>query len=164
MTLEKKKTASGAKARQRPDTEDRSLVYRDWRREVVGKGKGRSTCYTSDIDQIEYVIVNNQVVPTVLLELTRYDFDEYDGPSQNWEKYLAAILDRYFLRDAQGIFVKAVSQKMDIPAFIVLFRNDMESFWLFDVNDKDALWVHKSPDEYKEWLCEFKTKAKGEQE
>lgn len=159
MALKKKLTASGAKARQRDDTEDRTLVYRDWRREVVGRGKRRATCYTSDLDQIEYVIVKNVPIPVAILELTRYDHDEHDGPSQSWAKYKSAILDRYFFRDAQGRFVKVMAERMGVPAYIVLFRKDLGSFYLFDMIDPRANWVHMEPDEYKEWLCQLKADA-----
>ena len=159
MALQKKKTSTGAKARQRDDDEDRSLVYRDWRREVVGKGKKRSTCYTCDLDQVEYVIVKQEIHPVAIIELTRYDQDEYAGSSQSWAKYRSAVLDRYFFRDSQGRFVKKMAELIGVPAYLVLFRKDVESFWIFDMCCKDALWVKKDADEYREWLCEMKTKA-----
>ncbi len=159
MALKKKLTASGAKARQRSDNEDRTLAYRDWRREVVGRGHRRSTCYTSDLDQIEYIIVDNIPIPVAILELTRYDHDEHDGQSQSWAKYKSAILDRYFFRDAQGRFVKVMAERMGVPAFIVLFRKDLGSFYLFDMIDPHVNWVHMEPDEYKEWLCQLKSDA-----
>lgn len=157
MALQKKKTEAGTKAYQRTDTEDRSLVYRNFRRETVKKGSRRSTCYTSDLDQIEYVIVKDEIHPVAILELTRYDFDEYDGPPQRWAKYRSAVLERYFYRDAQGKFVQTMAKKIGVPAYIVLFRNDVKSFWLFDVCDPKALWIHKDEDEYKNWLQDLKT-------
>ena len=98
-------------------------------------------------------------IPVAILELTRYDFDEYDRESQSWAKYRSAILDRYFFRDAQGRFIKVMSERMGVPAFIVLFRKDLGSFWLFDMCDPKALWIHKEPEEYKEWLCTMKADA-----
>lgn len=158
----KKKTAEGTKARQRNDTEDRSLIYRDWRREV-GKtekdGRYRKTAYTSDLDQVEYIFVKNEPIPIAIFELTRYDFDEYDGPNHSWAKYRSAILDRYFLRDAQGRFIQTVARKMEVPAFIVLFRHDLEAFWIFDLMHRDAVWVRKDAEQYKEWLAQLRLDA-----
>lgn len=151
------KTESGTKARQRDDTEDRSLVYRDWRRESVGKGKKRSTCYTSDLDQVEYVIHKDEVYPVAIIELTRYDMEETDMAPHSWAKYRQSILDRYFIRDAQGKFIKKLSNLIGVPAYIVLFQKNLTSFWLFDVNDTQALWIHKTPEEYREWLASLKT-------
>lgn len=155
--LEKKTTASGAKAYQREDKEDRTLLYRNWRREVVSKGSRRSTCYTSDLDQIEYVIINDEVHPVAIFELTRYDDDENNFKEQSWAKYRSAILDRFFYRDAQGKFVRKMASLLGIPAFIVLFRKDLESFWTFEMTDNMATWKHKTPEEYRDWLAHLKT-------
>lgn len=158
----KKTTKIGTKARQRDDKEDRSIAYRDFRREV-GKveknGRLRKTAYTSDLDQIEYVFLNNKPIPIAIFEITRYDFDEYDGPNHAWLRYRSAIIDRYFKRDAQGKFIQTIAEKLDCEAWIVLFRFDLESFWLFDLMHRDALWIHKSADEYKQWLADMKERA-----
>lgn len=150
-------TEAGTKARQRTDKEDRTLVYRDWRREAVSKGKRRSTCYTSDLDQIEYIIHKDEVYPVAVLELTRYDMEETDMAAHSWGKYRQSILERYFVRDAQGKFVQKMSALLNVPAYIVLFQKNLTSFWLFDLNDQKALWIHKTPDEYREWLTKLKT-------
>lgn len=155
----KKKIEGGVKARQRDDNEDRSLIYRDFRRETVKKGEKKKTCYTSDVDQVEYIIVKGETIPVAILEITRYDFDEGDRPSQSWAKYLSAVLDRYFFRDNQGRFVKTIAAKLGIPAYIVLFRHDLEKFWIFDMCDTKALWIYKGKEEYRDWLAEIKLKA-----
>lgn len=158
----KKLTADGTKARQRDDKEDRSIIYRDFRREV-GKteknGRFRKTAYTSDLDQVEYLFVKGEPIPIAIFEITRYDFDEYDGPNSSWAKYRSSILDRYFIRDAQGKFIQAIAEKLDCEAWIVLFRNDLESFWLFDLMHRDALWIHKDADQYKVWLADMRSRA-----
>lgn len=157
----KKLTKDGTKARQREDKEDRSLMYRDWRREV-GKtekdGRFRKTSYTTDLDQIEYVFVKDVPIPVAILELTRYDFDEYEGTNHGWAKYRSSILDRYFIRDAQGRVIKELARLLNCEAWIVLFRHDLEAFWLFDLWHKDATWVRKTPEEYKQWLADLRTR------
>ena len=48
--------------------EDRALIYTDWRRTIdVGT-------YCQDIDQVEYRIIDGEIVPVLMLELTRYDY------------------------------------------------------------------------------------------
>ena len=157
MALKKELTEKGTKARQRKDREDRSLIYRDWRREAVSRGQRRQTCYTCDLDQIEYVFIKDEPHPVAILELTRYDHDEHDGTSQQWARYKAAVLDRYFFRDSQGRFVKAVAKGLGIPAYIILFRKDLKSFNIFDMVDPKANWIHKNDDEYRRWLCDLKS-------
>jgi len=158
----KKKTKEGTKARQREDKEDRSLAYRDYRR-MVGTsykdGRKRKTAYVSDIDQIEYIFVDDKPVPIALFEITRYDFDEYDLQSHSWAKYRTSILDRYFSRDSQGKFIVTIAKLLNCNAYIILFRYDVQSFWIFDLMNKNAFWLHKNADEYKEWLAELRTSA-----
>lgn len=157
----KKKTVAGDKAYQRDDKEDRSLGYRLFRRELgksLKDGRYRKTPYTSDIDQVEFIFHDKKPIPVAVLEITRYDFDEYDGPAHSWAKYRQAILDRYFLRDSQGQFIQMISNKLGCEAWIVLFRHDLKAFWLFDVMHKDANWIRKTDEEYQEWLVDLRTK------
>src|SRR5262245_47230829 len=77
--------ANGAKARQRTSIEDRTAKYRDWRRTL------NRQLYVSDIDQMEWRIVDDEVEPVALLELTRIDGDLPIPPT-----YLAHILDRMY--------------------------------------------------------------------
>lgn len=161
MALEKKMTESGTKARQRDDTEDRSLPYRDYRR-VAGatkQGSRRSTCYVTDVDQVEFVMVKDEVHIVAIIDITRYDDDEYSKKPESWAKYRQAVLDRYFFRDAQGQFMRAVATKLGVPAYLVLFRKDAKSFWIFEMTKKDADWVHMSDEEYYEFLKKLKSDA-----
>lgn len=153
---EVKRNKFGIKGRQIYGAEDRSCDYRDYRRSIAIGGDRHSTAYTSDIDQIEYIIIDDEVYPVALLELTRYDFDEKTRHIQRWNAYKKAIVNRYFSRDAQGKFITKISSLMDIPAFIVLYRNDLESFWLFNLNNPDGGWSHKNKSGYEIWLSELK--------
>lgn len=158
----KKKTCIGTKARQRTDDEDRSLIYRDFRRLVGNQEKDnriRKTAYTTDLDQVEYIFINGIPIPIAILEITRYDFDEYEGNIYSWIKYRTSILNRYFLRDAQGKVIQALAAALKCRAFIVLFRKDLGSFWIFDMIDKNADWIHKDQNEYKQWLIELREQA-----
>ena len=151
----KKKTKFGTKARQRDDKEDRTIVYRDFRRDVgktIKDGRKRNTCYVSDLDQIEYIFVDNVPIPVAVLEITRYDFDENKLAPHSWAKYRTSILNRYFTRDAQGKFIVNIAKNLNCLAYIVLFRCDVESFWVFDLLNNNHFWKHFSKDEYIEWL------------
>lgn len=155
----KKLTEAGTKAYQRKDREDRSLDYRMRRREL-GKteknGRLRKTPYTSDIDQVEYIFYKNEIYPVAILELTRYDFDEYDKPAPSWAKYRSSIITRYFTRDSQGRFCQKMAELLQCGAYIVLFRNDLKSYWIFDMLDQRGIWEHKTPEEYSKWLADLK--------
>ena len=160
MALEKKLTDGGGKAMQRTgDTEDRSLPYRSFRREVCKKGSKKETPYTCDIDQVEYIISKDQVYPVALIDITRYDQDEYAGKPESWSKYRAAVLDRYFFRDNQGNFMRTIANMLKIPAYLVLFRKDVQSFWVFEMTRKDADWVRMDQEEYMNFLKKLRTDA-----
>jgi len=152
-------TADGSKALQRLDTEDRTTGYRLWRREIgktVKDGRKRRTPYTSDLDQIEYIFVDDVPVPVGILELTRFDMDENDMPSTSWMKYRNSVWERFFLRDAQGRFITMIAKALNCQAWIVLFRHDLQSFWLFNMLDQEASWIHKDASTYQDWLVELR--------
>ena len=162
MKNDKKTTKSGAKARQRDDKEDRTIAYRDFRREVgkvIKDGRKRNTCYVSDLDQIEYIFVDNIPVPLAIFEITRYDFDESELAPHSWAKYRTSILDRYFTRDAQGKFIVSIAENLDCAAYIVLFRYDTESFWVFDLLNNNHFWKHFNKDEYTQWLIDLRAEG-----
>ena len=159
----KKLTEDGGKAKQRVDDEDRSQSYRLWRREIgkkIKNGRRRASPYAIDIDQLEHIYIDDKPIPVALLEITRYDFDEKDAGVGGWSKYRQSILNRYFTRDAQASIVSMVSDKLECPAYIVLFRHDLKSFWLFDIKCgiESSTWFHLTEQEYVDWLVALKTR------
>jgi len=154
----------GGKAYQRDDREDRTLDYRLLRREF-GKsktGRFRDTPYTSDVDQVEYIFHKNEIHIVAMLELTRYDMDEGSLPPPSWVRYRSSLLTRYFNRDAQGKFCLKMSSLVGCPVWIVLFRKDLEAFWIFDITKNNSTWERKTQKEYSDWLSELKTNKLNE--
>jgi hypothetical protein len=133
-----KRTAAGAKAYQRDDREDRTIAYRIWRREV------ERSPYTSDVDQVEWVVVDGEVVPAAVLELTRIDHERI-GPA-----YLQAILDRYNTQ-GQGMFARHVGRRLRCDAYIVAYKHDLTTYHLYNLSQERG-WVEMSKERYTAWL------------
>lgn len=133
-------TDEGTKARQYANTEDRTAQYRDWRRKL-----GRDL-YVSDIDQLEWRMVNNTVTPVGVLELTRVN-----GSKEVPQTYLDAILKRICDRDPQGRVACTVALNLGVKAFVVLFRWDLSEFWAYNLTDARG-WFHMWPETYSKWI------------
>ncbi len=129
------------KGRQRSDTEDRLLEYRRWR---FTWGGGT---FVSDIDQLEWRIVDGQVQPKAILELTRLDGDR-EPPIL----YFNNILKRFNQRDGQALAVKTFAKKLNISAAIVLYRYNLEEFWVFNLSNDDMRWYHMTKVKYRAWV------------
>lgn len=133
--------APGNKRTQRNDAHiDRTADYRTWRRTF------RHDCYVSDIDQVEWRITAGKPTPVVVLELTRID-----GEMPPPRKYLDAIVTRMTKRDAQGATIVALADRLGVDAVIVLFRENLREFWLWNLS-RPTQWFHRSRDQYEEWL------------
>ena len=131
------------KKRNREDKEDRSIAYTDARRE---QGTTRfKTHYNvshcaQDLDQVEYAIVNNDIVYVVVQELTRRDHDERyaDGPKH---RYFQQILNRYE-KECQSRFAVHTAEKLGCEAYIVVFESEtpfykeMERVWIYNLTNK----------------------------
>ena len=138
-------TSDGSKARQRNDIEDRAADYRKWHREL---GQG---IYVMDIDQFEYRIVDDGIVPVAILELTRFD----DGVNLN-KRYFESILNRFNKRDVQGRLITYIAEKLSCHAWIVLFKYDLSEFHLFNLTENRGRgWYHDiSAERYADWITE----------
>ena len=124
--------------------EDRSLIYTDWRRTIdVGT-------YCQDIDQVEYRIIDGEIVPVLMLELTRYDFDT--EPNQN---YFAAILERF--SKSQRKAATKFATLLGVNCIIVLFKHDLTKFWLFNLTTNQG-WYSLDKKGYEDWLVKCRRK------
>jgi len=130
-----------SKARQRDDKEDRTIAYRDWRR-TFPKGSP----FTTDLDQIEIRRIDGQLQPVAVLELTRTD-----GTGPVGQGYLNAITDRFYKRDGQAALAVHLADRLDCKAAIVLFREDLTEFWVFNLSDRDG-WFHMTAAQYQRWI------------
>lgn len=130
--LQKTLTPSGAKARH-TNGGCRTLPFLDWHRTALDRGS-----YAVDVDTIEWRMRNGKPVPVALIEITRADRTRGLNP-----KYLQSILDRYLRRDLQGYAAKFVASSLKVPCYIVVFSNDLEYFWVYNLT-AGGEWVGKS--------------------
>lgn len=130
------------KGRARADIEDRAADYHRWRQ---GWGGGY---YASDIDCVEWRIVEGQVVPVKVLELTRLDGDRTPLPPA----YLEAIKRRFHERDGQAKSIVHLAWMLRVKAIVVLYRYDLTEFWLHDLGKPSGQWVHADEASYRRWL------------
>jgi hypothetical protein len=136
--LQKAYNASGQKAYQRTDTEDRSLIYRNWLRTVPTDG------YFLDIDFVKFKMVNGTPTPVAITDLTRCDSDDVG------QKYLDAIINRFFVRDRQGYFLKSIGKALNIPVYLVLFPKSMK--WVQVFSFQKEQWKKFTPEEWAAYL------------
>ena len=130
------------KKRNREDKEDRTIAYRDKRRDYPFG-------YTQDVDQLEYSFFGDEIIFVAALELTRVDYNQKypDGPTP---RYFEKILER-FHHDAQAKFSREVARKLEIESYIVAFYEDLETFWVYNLS-KDVGWKSWTKDQYFNWL------------
>lgn len=134
------------KRQQRPDNEDRALKYRQWRRDVGGG------CYVADIDHFEYRVVDGEVVPVAVFELTLVKQSGETVP----DSYLDAIVRR-FSTDGQAQAIKTVAQRLSVKAWIILFNETISSFWVYDLSSGRGWWQLDEL-KYTAWLRRLGTK------
>ena len=128
------------KGQVRRDNKDRMVGYRKWRR------KWDRTSYVSDIDQIEWRVVNGEIVPVAVLEMTRMD-----GEMMPPKGYLDAIITRYTKRDGQAKSICHFAELLGVEAIIVLFQHNLENFWLYNLSTGTG-WYHLTKKGYRSWL------------
>lgn len=137
---------NGSKVAQRPPIEDRLRPYRDWRWRLGG-------AYVADLDQVEYAIVDGEVVPVAVLEMTRVDGDRLPPPS-----YFESIRSRIMVRDAQGRVAVALAARLGVRAYVVAFRWDCSEFWVCGLTD-DTGWKRATPAAYERWIRRLRSSS-----
>lgn len=131
------------KQHNREDTEDRTTLYRDIRWK---QGWPARCC--QDLDQIEYSIVDDEIIYVAVLELTRRDpHPNFKNPPQS---YFNSILDR-FNSDFQGRFAVRTAEVLGAEAYIILFDDDMERLWVYNLSRKIG-FREFTREKYFEWL------------
>lgn len=132
------------KGRQRLSTVDRTSAYREWR-----WGLGNSL-YVNDVDQVEWRMVNGEIRPVAVIELTRVDGSVPVPPA-----YLKAILDRMTGRDPQGRVAVEVASRLGVCAYVVAWRWDLTEFWGYNLS-RNVGWKLWTANEYRAWLASLK--------
>lgn len=136
--LKKVLNEHGQKAYQRQDTEDRSLIYRNWLRTVETGG------FFLDIDFIKWKTIKGELIPIAITDLTRCDKDDAGFG------YLQAITHRLFVRDRQGHVLRQLGKLLRIPVYLVLFQKDMK--WLKVFSFQTNEWRNFTPEEWANYL------------
>ena len=133
--------------RHRHDREDRDADYRDWR-------WSWGSALVQDLDQIEYKVVGDHIVPVAMLELTRTK-DLFPGPS-----YFRTV-ERDFKHRLQWRVVRHVARALNVPAALVAYNEDLSCFWVlvcFRPDDQplkkpgQPAWTKMLPSEFRTWI------------
>jgi hypothetical protein len=126
--------------------EDRSQIYREWRTKV-----GWDDDKTLDVDQIEWrILPNGRVRPVAVLEITRRDWDE-GLPLDPPQSYLEDVLKR-FKSDLQSMTTWIVAEALGVGAFLVVFKKELDGFYVYDLLRDRGFNRKLSPQEYVTWL------------
>ena len=133
-----------AKERNREDTEDRAKPYRDARWHKMTPKFGA----VQDIDHLEYTIVDNEVVPIALMELTLGELNK--NKNEYPLNYLNAIIKR-FKTETQGKLITSLAKQLNVSAFIILFNRDVSTLAVYNLS-KDKGWKHYTWSEYQRFL------------
>ena len=138
-TLEKKVNNFGGKTRQRDDREDRLIDYRLWKYKL-------NKLYTTDVDQIEWRIIDGQMKPVAVLEMTRIDDDNIPGPN-----YFKAIINRFETRDTQKYTITHVANRLNVDVYIVAFLKNLSYYMVYNLSKGDK-WEKYNEYQYINWL------------
>ena len=141
-----KRTAVGTKAQQIDNNIDRTFAFRKWRRNIPDPAP-----YTTDVDMIEWVYVDDEPKAVAVLELTRIDYNiKYPTVKPS---YLAAIKERY--EKGQEKLACKVAQALDCCAYIVAFKEDLTQFYVCNLT-RDKGWRAMSEEGYEQWLRDLR--------
>jgi len=121
--------------------------YRTWRRGFGNK------LYASDIDQIEWRIVDGIPVPVALIEMTRVT-----GTKRVPVAYLESVLKRYTVRDPKSQLTINAAAHMGIDAYLVIYRENLEDFWVYNLTWGGA-WQAKTQQQYRDWVSSLDRKS-----
>jgi len=129
--------ASGVKAR----VGIAKSSYSDWRR-TVGQG-----CYANDLDWVEWRLRAGIVEVVAFIETTFYQ----DKPAMRHllPNYCQAILER-FKRDGQYQVLMVAAARFQVPAYLVVVREDLAVFWVCRL--RDELWRQMDEPQYRRWV------------
>lgn len=128
------------KGRQRTDTEDRSEVYRNWRHTF---GDAR---YVVDIDQLEYKIENDEVIPVAVIEITRED-EKVRCAKALQDAVLYRINEQY----AQGKALIKAALMLRVDAYVCIFLKDLSEFHVYNLTKPNG-WRVMDQRKYRRWI------------
>jgi len=116
--------------------------YKDWHR-TLG-----DDLFAMDLDQIEVRYRNGSPVPVAFIELTSADDL---SRCENGSKLMLDIFDRLSPGKMQGAVLLWMAKCLGIPAYIVVFQEDLQAFAVRRLGRKDR-WHFGTADQYADWL------------
>ena len=137
------------KVRNRKDTQDRSIAYRD------ARWNAKFGC-AQDVDYVEYSIVNGDIVYVAVLELTLRETPKtmVNPPLSYFER----VIERYST-ESQGKFTKKTAKKLGVDAYIVVFNEDATRFWVYNLSKSYGFKNELNRKKYFEWLTQKHNEA-----
>lgn len=122
------------------------LSYRAYRRSFGPK------YHVSDLDHVEWRVVNETPTPVAILELTRLeDADVFEHVK--WR-----VLDK-FHENLRGEFTLTMGETLGVEVFTVVFRKNLKIFWVgnlsnldLDLANEDDHWMKLDNSQYEEWV------------
>ena len=150
-----------SKIRNRDDIEDRCATYRDARWELHIREDDEAYAppkLVQDIDQLEYTIVDREIRYVAIIEVTRRD--KHPTIKNPPPSYFEAILERYN-KDMQGKCAVETAKKLGCEAYIVVFDEDMERLWVYNLNQKRG-FEQFNKQEYFQWIKKKHEKVANE--
>ena len=136
-----KTRTEGTKGYQRKDREDRTLDYRTWHRSLPAR------CLFCDVDSIEWRVVDGVPQPAAVVELSRID-----GALPLPESYLKAVVTRVLERDGQGTLIRRTAELLNVPAYLVLFAEDLTAFYIYELTGLGRWAKNLTAGQYRAWL------------
>jgi hypothetical protein len=146
--LEKKVNSFGSKVRQRTDSEDRSLIYRNML--YAEKDLWAIDC---DLVAEKKVLVDGKykLRPCAFLELTR--IDNYKMPPQS---YFDKILARFSERDAQKEMITWIASQCLCDVYIIAFLETLLQFKIYNLSKDNKIWTLQNKEEHIKWHYEIR--------
>jgi hypothetical protein len=146
---ERKLTEKGDKARQQTDELERwieALVINEYRENRRNVG---DACYVSDIDQVEWRVIDQKMIPIAILELTVRQPRDFPMP----DKYFAGITNRYYNTDGQGKFCQTLGFRLECPVYVVILQQDRSEYWTHEIDyQASRVFTKRTPGEYTHWI------------
>ena len=121
------------------------MSYRAYRRSF------EAGCFVSDIDHVEWRMIDGFPTPVAILELTRL-VDSDDFKHVRWE-----VLDR-FHENVRGEFILEMGKELGVSVFAVVFEKDLKRFWVgnltedLDLANREDHWMQLDNSQYEKWI------------
>ena len=126
---------------------DKTLSFRSWRQDFD------AGCYAFDLDFVEVRRRDGEMTAVAVLELTVAWSEQLDptngeeSSGRGWYKaFTLGRLER-FQRDR----ILDAAKRLECPAYLVMYDDELQHFWLYNLDRRESSWKYFSHDEYESW-------------